>query len=115
MVPFVFVFADQATAAHGSVAASQGIAIDAANAAKTNADASIDAAQTAANELAGYVYAYTVASIGVGLVATTASTGFALLRETSGITAVSAAQRSGINAGYTKAIADLAPRRPQRE
>jgi len=100
--------ADQATAGHVAVAATQALAITEANAAKTNADASIDAAKAAANEFAGYVYAYTVASIGVGLVATTASTGFALLRENSGITAVSAAQRSAINAGYTKAIADLA-------
>lgn len=100
--------ADLATAGHTAVAANQALAITQANAAKTNADASIDAAQTAANGLAGYVYAYTVASIGVGLIATTASTGFALLRENSGITAVSGSQRSVINAGYTKTIADLA-------
>ena len=100
--------AEQATAAHGAVAANQTLAIAATNAAKTNADASIDAAKTAANGTVDLVYTFTVASIGVRLVATTVATGFALLRENSGITAVSSAQRSAINAGYAKAIADLA-------
>jgi len=73
-----------------------------------NADASIDAAQTAADGTVDLVYTFTVASIGVRFIATTAATGFALLRENNSITAVSTAQREAINAGYTKAIDDLA-------
>ncbi|HQZ69529.1 MAG TPA: hypothetical protein PLY87_30800 [Planctomycetaceae bacterium] len=64
--------------------------------------------QTAADSTVDLVCTYTVASIGVRLVATTAAMGFALLRENNGITAVSTAQREAINAGYTKAIDDLA-------
>ncbi len=54
------------------------------------------------------VYTFTVASIGVRFIATTAATGFALLRENNGISSVSSARRDAINAGYTKAIDDLA-------
>jgi len=100
--------ADQADAVHDSVSASQTRATDEANTAKDDADAKIDAAQEASNGVVDLIYVYNVASIGVGLLATTTATGFALLRENGGITAVSSAQRDAINAGYTKAIADLA-------
>ena len=100
--------ADQADAAHDAISAGETRATTETNLAKADADAKIDAAQEASNGVVDLIYVYNVASIGVGLLATTAATGFALLRENGGITAVSAAQRDAINASYTQTISILA-------
>ncbi len=54
------------------------------------------------------MHAYVVASIGVNLIASTAATGFALLREHSAINAMTTAQKAAINAACTATLANLA-------
>jgi hypothetical protein len=63
---------------------------------------------TASNDAADAVHTYVVASIGVKLIASTAATGFALLRENSAITAMTTAQKSAINATHTATLSNLA-------
>ena len=74
----------------------------------TFANSSIDASLTASNNAVDAVHAYVVASIGVNLIASTAATGFALLREHSAIAAMTTAQKDAINAACTATLANLA-------
>jgi hypothetical protein len=74
----------------------------------TFANSSIDASLTASNDAVDAVHAYVVASIGVNLIASTAATGFALLREHSAINAMTTAQKAAINAACTATLANLA-------
>ena len=74
----------------------------------TFANTSIDASLTASNNAVDAVHAYVVASIGVNLIASTAATGFALLREHSAINAMTTAQKEAINAACAATLANLA-------
>jgi hypothetical protein len=75
---------------------------------QTFANAGIDATLTASNDAVDAVHTYVVVSIGVNLIASTAATGFALLREHSAINAMTMAQKEAINATCTATLANLA-------
>jgi len=79
-----------------------------AGAEQTIATASIDASLTASNDAVDAVHTYVVVSIGVNLIASTAATGFALLREHSAINAMTTAQKEAINAASTATLVNLA-------
>jgi hypothetical protein len=86
----------------GAIASKLWVQVTAA-AEQTFANSSIDASLTASNDAVDAEHTYVVVSIGVNLIASTAATGFALMREHSAINAMTTAQKDAINAATNNA------------